>query len=121
VPLAHCSPTQCAAPISQRCVNCCTSRPRSARHPDTVIETRPAFICRHCGSPMIVIDSLTRGAAFRPPPRAEAGHERDGSSTSEPTVAFAATRRTSGRPFKQNGAVSIAQRRRLAVGQRSQF
>lgn len=35
---------------------------------ETVIETRPAFICRHCGAPMIVIDILTRTAPIRAPP-----------------------------------------------------
>ena len=35
---------------------------------DTVIETRPAFICRHCGAPMIVIDILARSAPIRAPP-----------------------------------------------------
>ena len=37
---------------------------------ETVIETRPAFICPHCGAPMIVIDILARTAPIRaPPPR----------------------------------------------------
>ncbi|SAL87373.1 Putative transposase [Caballeronia arvi] len=35
---------------------------------ETVIETRPAFICRHCGAPMIVIDILARTAPIRAPP-----------------------------------------------------
>jgi hypothetical protein len=35
---------------------------------DTVIETRPTFICRHCGAPMIVIDILARTAPIRAPP-----------------------------------------------------
>lgn len=35
---------------------------------ETVIETRPAFICRHCGTPMIVIDILARTAWIRVPP-----------------------------------------------------
>lgn len=35
---------------------------------DTVIETRPTFICRHCGAPMIVIDILQRTAPIRAPP-----------------------------------------------------
>src|ERR1700722_16946701 len=35
---------------------------------DAVIETRPAFICRHCGAPMIVIDILARSAPIRAPP-----------------------------------------------------
>jgi len=35
---------------------------------DAVIETRPVFICRHCGAPMIVIDILARSAPIRAPP-----------------------------------------------------
>ncbi|WP_087129164.1 IS91 family transposase, partial [Caballeronia concitans] len=35
---------------------------------DTVIETRPVFICRHCGAPMIVIEILARSAPIRAPP-----------------------------------------------------
>jgi hypothetical protein len=35
---------------------------------DTIIETRPVFICRHCGAPMIVIDILARSAPIRAPP-----------------------------------------------------
>lgn len=35
---------------------------------DPVIETRPAFICRHCGAPMIVIDILARTTPIRAPP-----------------------------------------------------
>jgi Putative transposase/Transposase zinc-binding domain len=35
---------------------------------DTVMATRPAFICRHCGAPMIVIDILERTAPIRAPP-----------------------------------------------------
>jgi hypothetical protein len=31
-------------------------------------ETRPAFICRHCGAPMMVIDILARTAPIRAPP-----------------------------------------------------
>jgi hypothetical protein len=36
--------------------------------PDTTIATRPVFICRHCGAPMIVIDVLARSAPIRAPP-----------------------------------------------------
>ncbi len=35
---------------------------------DTAIATRPNFICRHCGAPMIVIDTLARSAPIRAPP-----------------------------------------------------
>lgn len=35
---------------------------------DTGIETRPTFICRHCGAPMFVIDILQRTAPIRAPP-----------------------------------------------------
>jgi len=35
---------------------------------ETVMETRPVFICRHCGAPMIVIDILERTAPIRAPP-----------------------------------------------------
>jgi hypothetical protein len=35
---------------------------------DTVLETRPAFICRHCGAPMIITDILARTAPIRAPP-----------------------------------------------------
>ncbi len=35
---------------------------------DAIIETRPVFICRHCGAPMIVIDILARSAPIRAPP-----------------------------------------------------
>jgi len=35
---------------------------------DTGIATRPVFICRHCGAPMIVIDILARSAPIRAPP-----------------------------------------------------
>jgi hypothetical protein len=34
----------------------------------TVVTDRPAFICRHCGAPMIVIDILERTAPIRAPP-----------------------------------------------------
>jgi hypothetical protein len=40
---------------------------------DATTETRPVFICRHCGAPMIVIDILARSAAIRAPPRCR-GH-----------------------------------------------
>jgi hypothetical protein len=43
--------------------------PQSSPSPDdTVTETRPAFICRHCGAPMIVIEILERTAPIRAPP-----------------------------------------------------
>jgi hypothetical protein len=35
---------------------------------DTVIETRPVFICRHCGAPMIVIEIVARSVPIRAPP-----------------------------------------------------
>ncbi|MGF6932028.1 hypothetical protein OKW41_001167 [Paraburkholderia sp. UCT70] len=35
---------------------------------DSVIETRPAFICRHCGASMIITDILARTAPIRAPP-----------------------------------------------------
>jgi hypothetical protein len=35
---------------------------------DHVTETRPVFICRHCGAPLIVIDILARSAPIRAPP-----------------------------------------------------
>jgi hypothetical protein len=35
---------------------------------DTAIETRLAFVCRHCGAPMIVIDIPARTAPIRAPP-----------------------------------------------------
>jgi len=35
---------------------------------DAAIETRPVFICRHCGAPMIVVDILARSAPIRAPP-----------------------------------------------------
>ncbi|MEM5332071.1 hypothetical protein VSR34_36910 [Paraburkholderia sp. JHI2823] len=35
---------------------------------DATIETRPVFICRHCGAPMIVVDILARSAPIRAPP-----------------------------------------------------
>jgi hypothetical protein len=35
---------------------------------DTVFETRPALICRHCGAPMIITDILARTASIRAPP-----------------------------------------------------
>jgi hypothetical protein len=41
---------------------------------DAVVAARPAFVCRHCGAPMIVIEILERTAPIRAPPmrRAEA-------------------------------------------------
>ena len=43
--------------------------PEISPSPDNaIIETRPVFICRHCGAPMIVIDILTRCAPIRAPP-----------------------------------------------------
>ncbi len=35
---------------------------------EPVVAPRPAFICRHCGAPMIVIDILQRTAPIRAPP-----------------------------------------------------
>ena len=35
---------------------------------DAIIETRPVFICRHCGAPMVVIEILARSAPIRAPP-----------------------------------------------------
>jgi hypothetical protein len=35
---------------------------------DATAETRPVFICRHCGAPMIVVDIFTRSAPIRAPP-----------------------------------------------------
>ncbi|WP_415117113.1 transposase [Paraburkholderia sp.] len=34
---------------------------------ETLVETWPAFICRHCGAPLIVIDILARTAPIRAP------------------------------------------------------
>jgi hypothetical protein len=43
--------------------------PATSPSPDhAIIETRPVFICRHCGAPMIVIDVLARSAPIRAPP-----------------------------------------------------
>ena len=43
--------------------------PEISPSPDNaIIETRPVFICRHCGAPMIVIEILTRCAPIRAPP-----------------------------------------------------
>jgi hypothetical protein len=43
--------------------------PATSPSPDhVIIETRPVFICRHCGAPMIVIDILARSAPIRAPP-----------------------------------------------------
>jgi hypothetical protein len=53
---------------------------------DTVIETRPSFICRHCGAPMIVIDMLARTAPIRAPPALGATRERNCSRTNKHTV-----------------------------------
>lgn len=35
---------------------------------DAIIEVRPVFTCQRCGTPMIVIDILTRSAPIRAPP-----------------------------------------------------
>jgi hypothetical protein len=35
---------------------------------DAIVEARPAFVCRHCGAPMIVIEILERTAPIRAPP-----------------------------------------------------
>ena len=35
---------------------------------DAVVAARPAFVCRHCGAPMIVIEILERTAPIRAPP-----------------------------------------------------
>jgi hypothetical protein len=35
---------------------------------DTVLLARPAFVCRHCGAPMIVVEILERSAPIRAPP-----------------------------------------------------
>jgi hypothetical protein len=35
---------------------------------DAVVAVRPAFVCRHCGAPMIVIEILERTAPIRAPP-----------------------------------------------------
>ena len=41
------SPTRYAAPVSLRCVSCCTVAPGlDAASDDAVIESRPTFICR---------------------------------------------------------------------------
>src|SRR5258708_1982446 len=47
----------------------------STQPEDTGPAVRPAFICRHCGAPMIVIEVLQRSAPIRAPPaqRAPAG------------------------------------------------
>src|SRR5258708_5453678 len=43
--------------------------PASGTQPDhTETALRPAFICRHCGAPMIVVDILERSAPIRGPP-----------------------------------------------------
>jgi len=43
--------------------------PEAAPSPDDgVAASRPTFICRHCGAPMIVIDILARTAPIRAPP-----------------------------------------------------
>src|SRR5258706_5440711 len=40
----------------------------STQPEDTGPAVRPAFICRHCGAPMIVIEVLQRSAPIRAPP-----------------------------------------------------
>jgi hypothetical protein len=40
----------------------------STQPDDTGPALRPAFICRHCGAPMIVIEVLQRSAPIRAPP-----------------------------------------------------
>jgi hypothetical protein len=35
---------------------------------DALVAARPAFVCRHCGAPMIVIEILERTAPIRAPP-----------------------------------------------------
>jgi hypothetical protein len=40
----------------------------STQPDDTGPAVRPAFICRHCGAPMIVIEVLQRSAPIRAPP-----------------------------------------------------
>ncbi|MGF6413479.1 IS91 family transposase [Paraburkholderia sp. 32] len=43
--------------------------PEISPSPDeAIVATRPVFICRHCGAPMIVIDILARSAPIRAPP-----------------------------------------------------
>jgi len=37
---------------------------------DAGIEPPPQFICRHCGSPMLVVETLARGESIRAPPLA---------------------------------------------------
>jgi hypothetical protein len=37
----------------------------------------PTFVCRHCGSPMIIIDILQRSPPIRAPPCPEVKHERE--------------------------------------------
>jgi hypothetical protein len=29
---------------------------------------RPTFVCRHCGAPMLIIETFTRGQHIRGPP-----------------------------------------------------
>jgi hypothetical protein len=72
--------------------------PASGTQPDhTGTALRPAFVCRHCGAPMIVVDILERSAQSADRLRSEAKRERNGTGPSIPNVAFAATRATSGR------------------------
>ncbi|SAL87823.1 Putative transposase [Caballeronia arvi] len=41
----------------------------SSPHEAVVVE-QPTFICRHCGAPMLIIDTLTRTVPIRAPPKA---------------------------------------------------
>jgi len=40
---------------------------------DAAVAARPAFVCRHCGAPMIVIEILERTAPIRAPPMRRGG------------------------------------------------
>jgi Putative transposase/Transposase zinc-binding domain len=56
-----------------------TTEPAS-EHPDALIgnaSLRPTFVCRHCGAPMLIIETFARAQHIRGPPRGDpAQHER---------------------------------------------
>ena len=56
-----CWPTACAKPTSRLPVHCCSRRhPSPLSRPTPHGRRAPTFICRHCGAPMIIIETLPR-------------------------------------------------------------
>ena len=59
---------------------------RARRRPRRHGSVRPTFVCRHCGAPMLIIETFARAQHIRGPPAHRVHHERRRSSPNFPSA-----------------------------------